>query len=277
MYKILTKNYLVPKVCKLEIAAEQIAQKALPGQFVMLRLGSGGERIPLTIAGSDKTKGIITLIVQDIGKTTSCLSSLNTGDSIADIVGPLGHPTEIKKYGHVLAVAGGVGNAEVLPVVRALKDAGNVVTVITGARSKDIFILIDELTNTSDKIILTTDDGSSGKKGLVTDSIKELLDSGNIPDIVYAIGPVPMMRAVSELTKPRGIRTLVSLNPIMLDGTGMCGSCRVTVAGDTKFACVDGPEFDGHLVDWNELSARLALFKNEEKTALEKNHKCRIS
>lgn len=278
MFKIVKKDILSSLVKKIIIEAREISQRALPGQFVVIRLDEKGERIPLTIACTDKNDGLITLIFQEVGFTTTKLGRLNTGDSVLDILGPLGHPAEIKKYGTVVCVAGGVGVAEVLPVAQALRACGNKVSGIIGARSKDLLILEDQMKNACDELFIATDDGSYGQRGLVTDILKNILDTPAIQktdrqtrsliDLVYAIGPVPMMEAVSNLTLRYDVKTIVSLNPIMVDGTGMCGSCRVTVAGKVKFCCVDGPDFDGHLVDFKELWERLKLFKEQEKRAL---------
>lgn len=272
MFIIRSAQTLAPTVKQFDVEAPDIARRAQPGQFVVLRVDDTGERIPLTIAAADPAAGTITLIFQEIGKTTTLLGTKLPGDAIHDIVGPLGHPTEIALYGTIVAIAGGVGVAEVLPVVRALKAAGNKVVGIIGGRSKDLIILEKEMTAACDKLFVTTDDGTSGVKGMVTTVLNDLLAKQLHIDLVYAIGPVPMMRAVSAITAQQNIKTLVSLNPIMVDGTGMCGSCRVTVAGKTRFACVDGPEFDGRDVNWDELSSRLTLFRKEEKTALDQHH-----
>jgi ferredoxin--NADP+ reductase len=255
----------------MDITAPEIARKAEPGQFVVLRVHERGERIPLTIAGTDREKGTVRIIFQEAGKTTCALGQLNEGEALPDMVGPLGHPTPIEKAGTVAAIAGGVGTAEVLPVVKALRAAGNKVISIIGARNKDLLILVDEMTAASDKLFIVTDDGSAGQKGFVTNILSDLLAKQVHIDLVYAIGPVPMMKAVAGITREPKIRTLVSLNPIMVDGTGMCGACRVSIGGETKFACVDGPEFDAHQVNWDELTVRLNLFKKEEKLAYEKH------
>jgi len=270
MFKIVSKTILAPQVKRIEVEALNIARRARPGQFVVLRVNEKGERIPLTIAGQDSAKGTITLIFQEIGKTTRTLGTLNTGDSILDLVGPLGHPTKTGKLGTVVVVGGGVGVAEVLPVAKAFKDAGNTVIGIIGARNRELVILETEMRRNCDALHVTTDDGSYGRKGFVSDVLQELLAAKTPINAVYAIGPVPMMKVVANVTRPYNLTTVVSLNPIMVDGTGMCGACRVSVAGKTKFACVDGPEFDGHQVNWEELIARLAIFKNEEKISLEK-------
>ncbi|MDR1195619.1 MAG: sulfide/dihydroorotate dehydrogenase-like FAD/NAD-binding protein [Endomicrobium sp.] len=277
MFKIVLKEELGQNVKSFFVEAADAAKNAKAGQFVILRIHDRGERIPLTIAGVDAQKGLVRIIFQETGKTTYELGALEEGDYIKDFVGPLGQPTEIENYGNVVAVAGGVGTAEVLPVIQSLKNAGNKVTAIVGARNKDLIILEKELKQACDELFIATDDGSYGAKGLVTDVLKNLANKENI-DIIYAIGPVPMMRAVSNLTKEKNIKTLVSLNPIMVDGTGMCGACRVTVDGKTKFACVDGPEFDAHQVNWAELISRLALFRDLEKVSLDnfkRNPECK--
>ena len=270
MFKIISKNLLATGITRFTISAPQIAGNAKPGQFVIIRINENGERIPLTIAGFDPAAGTVTIIVQEIGKTTAALGLLGEGDAVLDMVGPLGHPTKIEKLGTVCAVAGGVGVAEIIPVAGAFKVAGNTVLGIIGSRNKDLLILESEMKQACDDLTVMTDDGSYGKKGFVTDGLSDLISRQVHIDVVYAIGPVPMMKAVSALTAKHGIKTVVSLNPIMLDGTGMCGACRVSVDGKTRFACVDGPEFDAHGINWNELTARLSLFKSEEKTSLEK-------
>ncbi len=279
MYKITKKKIIGQKIKSFYVEAPEIAKNAKAGQFVMLRIDETGERIPLTVADTDIEKGLVQIIFQEMGKTTVKLGEMNEGDYIKDFVGPLGHPTEIEKYGIVVAVAGGVGTAEVLPVIRALREAGNKIITVVGARCEDLIILKCELDEVSDELFFATDDGSLGTKGLVTDVLKDIIAKEKI-DVVYAIGPVPMMKAVANLTKPQNIKTLVSLNPIMVDGTGMCGACRVTVDGKTKFACVEGPEFDAHKVNWDELVSRLGLFRDLEKVSLDNfNHspecKCR--
>ncbi|MDR1400997.1 MAG: sulfide/dihydroorotate dehydrogenase-like FAD/NAD-binding protein [Endomicrobium sp.] len=268
MYKIVSIEEIGPKIRSYEICAPNIAKNAKAGQFVMLRVNDIGERIPLTIAGTNLEKGLVKIIFQEVGKTTMQLASLSTGKYIRDFMGPLGHPTEIKKYGTVVSVAGGVGAAEILSVIKELKSVGNRIITIMGARCKDLIILKDELRQQSDSILFTTNDGTYGTKGYVTDALKEIINKEKV-DIIYAIGPVSMMKAVSEITRKKNIKTIVSLNPIMLDGTGMCGACRVTIHDEIKFACVDGPEFDANLVDWEELVSRLDLFKNLEKIAID--------
>ncbi|MEA5000364.1 MAG: sulfide/dihydroorotate dehydrogenase-like FAD/NAD-binding protein [Endomicrobiaceae bacterium] len=268
MFKIISKKSLSSNIKRYEIEAGDIAKNAKAGQFVILRLHEKGERIPLTIAGKDTIKGTINIIFQEAGKTTTELGMLNEGDSIRDIVGPLGHPTEIEKFGTVVAVAGGVGTAEVLPVIKDLLKAGNKVITIVGSRNKDLLILEDELKENSSRLLIATDDGSYGIKGFVTTVLSDVVSKEKV-DIVYAIGPVPMMKAVANMTKPLNIKTLVSLNPIMVDGTGMCGACRVSVGDKIKFACVDGPEFNAHQVNWDELISRLSLFKKFESASFE--------
>lgn len=269
MFKIITAEWLAPQIKRFVIEARAIARKQKPGQFVIIRLHEGGERIPLTIVGSDRAEGTITLIVQGIGKTTRELNQLNAGDSITDVVGPLGQPSEIHDYGTVVTIGGGVGTAIAYPVTVALKNAGNHTISIVGGRSKDLVILEPELREIADEVIITTDDGSYGRKGLVTDPLKEMLEAGKRIDFVIAIGPIPMMRAVAETTRPFGVKTTVSLNPIMVDGTGMCGGCRASVDGKTVFVCVDGPEFDAHLVDFNILTRRNRAYLAAEKQSLE--------
>ncbi|MDR0800327.1 MAG: sulfide/dihydroorotate dehydrogenase-like FAD/NAD-binding protein [Endomicrobium sp.] len=277
MFKIVSKKEIGPKVRAYEIYAPEVAKSAKAGQFVIFRIDDKGERVPLTVAGINPQKGLVRIIFQEMGKSTMHLASLCEGDCIKDFAGPLGRPTEIKKYGTVIAVAGGVGTAEVLPVIKELKEAGNKIVTIVGARCKDLIILEDELKRESDLLLFATNDGTYGIKGFVTDVLKDVVGREKV-DIVYAIGPVPMMKAVAELTRVEHIKTVVSLNPIMLDGTGMCGACRVSVGGMTKFACVDGPEFDAHSVNWEELISRLELFKNLEKISVDKfkyNQECK--
>jgi ferredoxin--NADP+ reductase len=270
MFQIIAKQELAKDVIEIIVEAPVIAQKARAGQFTVLVLDEKAERIPLTLADWDKDKGTITLIFQKVGFSTKKLGALSTGDSIAHILGPLGHQTEVKKLGTVYCIGGGVGIAELYPVARAFKEAGNRVIGIIGSRSKELIILEDKMRSTTDELFITTDDGSYEKKGLVTDVLKDLLGTieksthTKYPDLVYAIGPVPMMKAVSQITKEYQIKTIVSVNPIMVDATGMCGSCRCTVGGKTVFGCVDGPDFDGHQLDFDELQRRLDLFKEKE-------------
>ncbi len=272
MFKIIDKEDLAIDITRIIVEAPQIARKAKAGQFVVVVIDEKSERVPLTLAGWDKNKGTITLIFQKVGFTTKKLGALNSGDYIQHILGPLGHPTEVNKVGTVVCIGGGVGIAEVYSVSRAFKEAGNRVLGIIGARSKELLILEDKMQEICAELFITTDDGSYGRKGLVTDALKELFDvvekstHTQFPDLVYCIGPVRMMKAVSELTATFKIKTIVSLNPIMVDATGMCGSCRCTVAGKTVFGCVDGPDFDAHQVDFEELEKRLNLFKNQENS-----------
>lgn len=251
------------------LKAPYIAKKRKAGQFLILRIDENGERIPLTIVDSNPLEETVTIIYQVVGKTTRELSALEVGYELIDVVGPLGRPTHIEKLGTVACIGGGIGNAPLLPIAKALKKEGNKMISVIGARTKDLLILEEEVTEISDEIIVTTDDGSYAKKGFVTDALKEVIDRGEKLDLVLAIGPIPMMRAVSEVTKPYGIKTYVSLNPIMVDGTGMCGACRVTVNGKTRFVCVDGPEFDGHEVDFLELAKRNRAFIEQERIAEE--------
>ena len=271
MYNIISKQQLAQGVTRFVVSAPRIAKNAKPGQFVILRLNDKGERIPLTIADFDAAAGTVTVIAQETGKTTAALALLNAGDAILDMVGPLGRPTKIEKLGTVCVIAGGVGVAEIIPVAKGFKEAGNTVLGVIGARNKDLIILEAEMKNACDDLTVVTDDGSYGKKGFVTDALAELIARQVHIDAAYAIGPVPMMKAVAALTAKYNIKTIVSLNPIMVDGTGMCGACRVSVGGKTRFACVDGPEFDAHEINWDELIARLNLFKQEEKASLEKH------
>ena len=311
MFKILEKQTLAPKVEMMVIQAPYIARHAKVGNFIVLRLNKKGERIPLTIADSDRDKGTITILFQRVGKTTESLGMLNAGDKIQDVVGPLGHATPIEIYGNCVLVAGGIGAATLYPIIKALKgvntshgvikDKENVIarsssdeaipkdeialpsarndrkmafseqsynhiTVIMGARTKELLIWEDKFRQFADECFVTTDDGSYGRKGLVTDVLKEVVESKSIA-LAVAVGPVRMMKAVSDLTKPYGVKTIVSLNPLMVEATGMCGACRVKIAGETRFACIDGPEFDGHDVDFQELESRLRFYKDEEEQA----------
>jgi ferredoxin--NADP+ reductase len=268
MFPILEAHFLAPDVKLFRIQAPRVARKRRAGQFVILRVHETGERIPITIADSDPERGEITIVVQGIGKTTKLLNSLETGDSILDVVGPLGKPSEVDNFGTVCVIGGGVGAAIAYPTAVALKKAGNTVISILGGRTYDLVILEDEVRAASDVVHVTTDDGSYGEKGLVTDVLQRLIDAGERIDYVLAIGPIPMMRAVAETTRPHGIRTVVSLNSIMVDGTGMCGGCRVSIDGESKFACVDGPEFDAHRVDFDVLRNRNALYREAEAVAL---------
>ena len=278
MFTILEKKQLAPRVYWLTVKAPRIAKKHKPGQFVILRVHERGERVPLTIAMADKAAGTIALIVQVAGATSAQICSLEAGQALPDVAGPLGKPTEIEDFGHVAVIGGGVGTAVIYPQVCALKAAGNKVSVIIGGRTKDLVILEDLLAKVADCVYPCTDDGSYGYHGLVTGKLAELVQQASPPiKAVYAAGPVPMMKAVAEATRPSGVKTIVSLNPIMVDGTGMCGGCRVTVGGKSKFACVDGPEFDGHEVDFQELWDRLGTYKPFEKEAFERaKHRCKL-
>jgi NAD(P)H-flavin reductase len=269
MYKILQKQDLVPNIHLFKIEAPAVAKKAKPGQFVVIRIDEKGERIPVTVADWDEKEGSVTIVFMEVGTTTRRLATLNAGDSIADFVGPLGLPTHIEKYGTVVCVAGGFAVAVIKPIARALREKGNKVVAILGARNKDLLFWEEELRGVSDQLIVTTDDGSYARKGLVTEPLKELLESDEQIDRVIAIGPSIMMKFCAKTTEPFGVKTIVSLNPIMVDGTGMCGCCRVSVGGVTKFACVDGPDFDGHQVDWDLLFARQKTYLDEEKRSLE--------
>jgi ferredoxin/flavodoxin---NADP+ reductase len=272
--KIVENTRLSENILKMVCEAPVIAQKRKAGQFIILKIDERGERIPLTIVDSDAQIGTITIIYQIVGKTTSQLSMLKAGDMLQDLLGPLGNPTEIGNYGRVVCIGGGVGIGVIYPLAVALKKAGNRVISILGARRKDLLILEKEMRETSDTMIITTDDGSYGVHGYVGSVFQVgMIDQGIKVDRVYAVGPVPMMNAVCRITKPHGIKTIVSLNSIMVDGTGMCGACRVAVAGKTKFACVDGPEFDGHEVDFQLLANRLKMYCDPEKEAFEK-HGC---
>ncbi len=273
-YEILEKENLAPTVTRLVIRTPFIARKRKAGNFVMVRVDNRGERIPLTIADGDPATGTITIIVQAIGKTTKQLCALPAGASIIDVVGPLGNPTPIHLHGTVVCVGGGVGTAELYPITRALKDAGNRVLSIIGARTRDLVILERDMGACSDETFVTTDDGSYGRRGFVTDQLKDLLDTREGIGAVFAIGPLPMMKAVAGVTRPYGVHTLVSLNTIMVDGTGMCGGCRVTVGGEMKFACVDGPEFDAHQVDFDELLMRNRTYHRMEHES--DAHFCRL-
>lgn len=268
MFNIVHAEFIAPGIKRFVIEAPRIARKQRPGQFVILRLNEHGERIPITIERSDTQRGTINIVVQSIGKTTHLLNSLVTHDSILDIVGPLGKPSEIGKFGTVVVMGGGVGTAMAYPTAAALKIAGNRVISIVGARTKELVILERELREVSDSLIITTDDGSYADKGFVTDKLRGLMESGTRIDLVIAVGPIPMMRAVANTTREQGIRTLVSLNPIMIDGTGMCGGCRVLVGGKSEFACVDGPEFDAHLVDFDVLVQRNSMYREAEQKCM---------
>jgi len=267
--KIITKDELASGVKSFRIHAPLIAAKAKPGQFVIIRIDERGERIPITIVDSDSEEGTLTLIVQEVGKTTKKLGRMREDEEIADLVGPLGNPSEIENFGQVVVIGGGVGVTAAYEEAKALKKAGNRVISIIGARNKDLLFFEQEMRQVSDELNITTDDGTRGRKGFVTDVLKDLIDQRRHIDLVFAVGPTIMMKIVSKITEPHGIRTIVSLNPIMLDGTGMCGACRVRIGGQTKFTCVDGPDFDGHLVDFDELMTRQRMYLKEEKLALQ--------
>jgi NAD(P)H-flavin reductase len=269
MYEITEKIELSHSVYIFKIMAPAIAKKRKAGQFIMLRTDERGERIPLTIMDSDPEAGTITILVQEVGKSTTVLCGMNKGDALMDVVGPLGHPTHIENFGTVACVGGGIGTAPVLPISKALKAAGNRIVSIIGARTKNLVILEDEMREVSDELHVTTDDGSYGHHGFVTDVLKKFLEEGKTIDAVLAVGPLPMMKAVCKVTLPFNVHTIVSLNPIMVDGTGMCGACRVSIGGKTRFVCVDGPEFDGHAVDFDEIINRNRTYFKEEKLAME--------
>lgn len=275
MHKIISAQFIAPEVKKFVIEAPKIACKRKAGQFVIIRIKEEGERIPLTIADSDSEKGTITIIVQGVGKTTKELNLLGHNDEIMDVVGPLGKPSHIENFGTAVSIGGGVGTAIVYPTAVALKEAGNHTISIIGGRTKEYVILEDELKEVCDEVYPTTDEGSYGFHGFVTQKLQEMIDSGMKIDFVLAIGPIPMMKAVAEVTRPYEIKTVVSLNPVMVDGTGMCGGCRATVDNKTVFVCVDGPEFDAHKVDFNTLERRNVAYRNAELEALEK-HTCKL-
>ncbi|WP_338832792.1 Dihydroorotate dehydrogenase B (NAD(+)), electron transfer subunit [Moorella humiferrea] len=269
MYRIVRKEVMSPVIKLMEIEAPEVAAKARAGQFIILRIDEEGERIPLTIADFDRSRGTITTIFQEVGYTTRRLGALEEGDTLTDFVGPLGQPSEIENYGRVVCVGGGVGVAPIFPIARALKEAGNEVISIIGARTKELLFWEEKMRAVSSELLVATDDGSYGYKGFVTDLLKQVLEERGKIARVWGIGPVVMMRAVAETTRPFNVPTIVSMNPIMVDGTGMCGACRVSVGGETKFACVDGPEFDGHQVDWQLALRRLNMYREEEKRIIE--------
>ena len=277
MYQIVKKRPLHETVTLMEVLAPKVARKALPGQFIILRIDEQGERIPLTIAGYDREKGTITIIFQKVGATTKRLDTLNEGEFIRDFVGPLGKPSEFEgmEGKKVAVIGGGLGIAIAYPQAKALHEIGADVDIIVGFRNTSLFILVDELQNACTNLYVMTDDGSNGHKGFTTTALEDQIKAGVKYDLVVAIGPLPMMRAVSNLTKQYGIKTIVSMNPIMIDGTGMCGGCRVTVGGETKFACVDGPDFDGHQVDFDEAMQRSRMYKGEEGQIMER-HECHL-
>lgn len=271
MNKILKKRALAPKVNEYVIESPRIASHARPGQFIILRVDSEGERIPFTICDYDKVAGTVTILVQEVGYSTAKLAALDEGDFIADFVGPLGRPTDLTAYSDITLVGGGIGSAVIYPQAKFLASAGKAANVIVGARNKQLIMYEDEFRAAAKQLYIATDDGSYGVKGFVTDILKDILDEGKT-DCVMAVGPMPMMRAVSQLTLKYGVKTVVSMNPLMVDGTGMCGCCRVTVAGKTRYACVEGPEFDGHEVDWEEAMHRLTAYREDEK-----KHMCRLT
>ncbi len=277
MFPIVKKRVLNETVTLMEIEAPLVARKALPGQFIIFRIDEEGERIPLTIAGYDREKGTVTIIFQKVGYTTMKLDTLNEGDALLDFVGPLGEPSHTEGVKRAAVIGGGLGVAIAYPQAKALHEAGCEVDLIVGFRNEHLIILKDELAAACTDLTIMTDDGSNGNKGFVTQALQAKLDAGKAYEQVIAIGPLPMMKAVCDLTKPKDIKTIVSMNPIMIDGTGMCGGCRVTVGGVTKFACVDGPDFDGHQVDWAEAISRSRMFRPEEQRAMEKLHKCRLT
>lgn len=276
MYKIVNKQDLNPTVSLLKIEAPEIARKAKPGQFIILRVDEEGERIPLTIADHDEAVGTVTIVFQLVGKTTKQLSEMKEGDYLLDFVGPLGMATELDGYKKIAVIGGGLGSAIAWPQAKKLFLEGAEVDMICGFRNKDLIILEEEMRQSCTRLIVTTDDGSNGRQGFVTDILKELIEQGNNYDLVIAIGPLIMMKFVCKLTLDYKIKTIVSMNPVMVDGTGMCGGCRVTVGGETKFACVDGPDFDGHLVDFDEAMRRQQFYKKDEKEALDR-HTCRLT
>jgi len=269
MFRIISRDTLATKIHLFKIEAPAVARKAQPGQFVVVRVDERGERIPLTIADWNEKEGSVSMVFMEVGATTFRLAQLKAEESVADFVGPLGVPSDIEKFGTVVCVAGGVGVAVITPIAKALKEKGNNIISILGARSKDLLFWEDKLRNASHQLIVTTDDGTYGRKGVVTEPLKELLESGEKVDRVIAIGPTVMMKFCAKTSQPFGVKTIVSLNPIMVDGTGMCGCCRVSVGGATKFACVDGPDFDGHQVDWDLLAARQRIYLDEEKRSFE--------
>ena len=270
MYSILQRQNLVPKTHLFKVAASEVAEKARAGQFVVIRIDEQGERIPLTIADWNRSEGSVSIVFMEVGTTTQRLATLKNGDAITDFVGPLGNPSHIENFGTVICVAGGFAVATIVPIARAMKEKGNKVISIMGARNKELIFWEEELGRYSDRLIVTTDDGSYGRKALVTEPLKEILSSGEKIERVVAIGPSIMMKFCALTSQPFGVKTIVSLNPIMVDGTGMCGACRISVAGVTRFTCVDGPEFDGHQVNWDQLFARQRIYLDEEKASLEK-------
>ncbi|PKK83307.1 MAG: ferredoxin-NADP reductase [candidate division Zixibacteria bacterium HGW-Zixibacteria-1] len=279
MFKILDKRELCEKVHQFRIEAPHLVKKAKAGQFVILRKDELGERVPMSIGGLDRENGILTIVIQEVGKTSAAMNRMKTGDYFTDVVGPLGLPSHVEKFGHCVCIGGGVGIPPIYPIAQTLKEAGNQVTTIIGARTRDLLIFEKELTEASHELKISTDDGSFGTHGFVTTILQKMIDDGEKIEMVIAIGPVPMMKAVCKTTLEPKIKTFVSLNPVMVDGTGMCGACRVTVGGKTKFACVDGPDFDGHEVDFDEMTKRLKMYARFEKISYEKfldEEKCRL-
>ncbi len=274
MHKIISNELISPNTAKMVVEAPYVAQHRKAGQFIILRVNETGERIPLTIADSDADTGTITLFYQIVGKTTTDMSKLTAGDALTDVAGPLGHPTDIQNFGTVVCVGGGIGVAPVYPISSAMKQAGNRVINIIGARTKHLLIMENEIGAIGDEIIVCTDDGSYGRKAFVTEALEEIIAREPV-HLVVAIGPVPMMKALCNLTRKHDIHTMVSLNAVMVDGTGMCGGCRVSVGGETKFTCVDGPEFDGHQVDFDELSTRLTSYREQEQESIAA-HECKL-
>ena len=273
MTPIIEREDLSENVVRMVLAAPEIARKRRAGQFIVLKIDEEGERIPLTIVDSDEAAGTITIIIQVVGKTTAALAAMKAGDELSDVLGPLGNPTEIENFGRVVCIGGGVGVGVAYPLAAALKRAGNHVTSIIGARNKSLLILEEEMKRVSDRLIVATDDGSYGFHGFVSVVLQNLIDAKEKIDRVFAIGPVPMMRVLCDVTRPHGIKTIVSLNPIMVDATGMCGACRVSVGGRTRLACVEGPEFDGHEVDFTLLTNRLRMYQPQENQAME-DYRC---
>lgn len=279
MNKILAKKELCEKIHQFKIEAPHLVKKAKAGQFVILKENEAGERVPMSIGGLDKENGVLTVVIQEVGKTSASMNRMKVGDSFSDVVGPLGIPTHIEKFGNAVCIGGGVGIPPIYPIAQTLKAAGNHVTTIIGARTKGLLIYQDELSEASDQLLISTDDGSFGTHGFVTTILQKMIDDGEKIDFVMAIGPVPMMKAVVNTTREPKIKTFVSLNPIMVDGTGMCGACRVTVGGKTQFACVDGPDFDGHEVDFDEMTKRLKMYVKYEKKSYDKfleDEHCRL-
>jgi ferredoxin--NADP+ reductase len=275
VYEILAREDLAPVTKLLIVRAPEVARKAKAGQFVIIRIDANGERVPLTVADYDRSAGTVTLVFQEVGKSTKQLGTLKVGDTLASLTGPLGLPSEIEQYGTVLLVGGGVGIAPIYPIARSLREAGNYVISIIGARNVGLLFWEDKMRSASDELIVCTDDGSHGRRALVTEPMKEILSSTRQVNQIWAIGPAIMMKFCSLTSKPFGVKTVVSLNSIMVDGTGMCGACRVEVGGKTRFACVHGPEFDGHEVDWDLLISRQKMYLSEEKTALEQFERAR--